>query len=249
LAKKIQRYGIRNLYTTTIAPTGSLSMLAGTSSGIEPVYSLVFEKSIAIGNFFYIDPVFNEAMQTEGLMDEALIKEVAEAGGTIHNVPYIPQKLKKVFVVAHDIAPEQHVKVLASFQRWVDASISKTNNFPSNATVEDVRKAYFLAYELGCKGITVYRDKSLQTQVLIGGSRKGAGEKQKDGVKLSVIKDEKAKGFAVYHEVAGANNFNVAPENSSEEMNEIKMCPNCNINLVFQEGCRKCPACGWGMCS
>jgi len=249
LAKKIQRYGIRNLYTTTIAPTGSLSMLAGTSSGIEPVYSLVFEKSIAIGNFFYIDPVFNEAMQTEGLMDEALIKEVAEAGGTIHNVPYIPQKLKKVFVVAHDIAPEQHVKVLASFQRWVDASISKTNNFPSNATVEDVRKAYFLAYELGCKGITVYRDKSLQTQVLIGGSRKGAGEKQKDGVKLSVIKDEKAKGFAVYHEVAGANVFTPTAEDCPEKTGEIKMCPNCNINLVFQEGCRKCPACGWGMCS
>jgi len=249
LAKKIQRYGIRNLYTTTIAPTGSLSMLAGTSSGIEPVYSLVFEKSIAIGNFFYIDPVFNEAMQTEGLMDEALIKEVAEAGGTIHSVPYIPQKLKKVFVVAHDITPEQHIKVLASFQRWVDASISKTNNFPSNATIEDVRKAYFLAYELGCKGVTVYRDKSLQAQVLIGGSRKGAGEKQKDGVRLSVVKDEKAKGFAIYHEAGGVNNFSAAPENSSEKTNEIKICPNCNIDLVFQEGCRKCPTCGWGMCS
>ncbi len=249
LAKKIQRYGIRNLYTTTIAPTGSLSMLAGTSSGIEPVYSLVFEKSIAIGNFFYIDPVFNEAMQTEGLMDEALIKEVAEAGGTIHNVPYIPQKLKKVFVVAHDIVPEQHVKVLASFQRWVDASISKTNNFPSNATVEDVRKAYFLAYELGCKGVTVYRDKSLQTQVLIGGSRKGTGEKQKDGVRLSVIKDDKAKGLAVYHEAAGINNLSVASEDCPEKTGEVKMCPNCNIDLVFQEGCRKCPACSWGMCS
>ncbi|MFA5099190.1 MAG: adenosylcobalamin-dependent ribonucleoside-diphosphate reductase, partial [Candidatus Paceibacterota bacterium] len=249
LAKKMQKYGIRNIYTTTIAPTGSLSMLAGTSSGIEPVYSLVFEKSIAIGNFFYIDPVFNEAMQTEGLMDEALIKEVAEAGGTIHNVPYIPQKMKKIFVVAHDIAPEQHVKVLASFQRWVDASISKTNNFPSDATVEDVRKAYFLAYELGCKGVTVYRDKSLQTQVLIGGSRKGAGEKPKDGVKLTVVKDEKAKGLAVYHEAGAANAFTAPAEDNPEKTGEVKMCPNCNIELVFQEGCRKCPACSWGLCS
>jgi len=249
LAKKIQRYGIRNLYTTTVAPTGSISMIAGTSSGIEPVYSLVFEKSVAIGNFYYIDPVFEEAMRTEGLMDEALIKEVAEAGGTIAHVSYMPVKLKKVFSVAHDISPEQHVKVLAAFQRWVDASISKTNNFPSNASVEDVHKAYFLAYELGCKGVTVYRDKSLETQVLVGGSRKGTGEKSKDGVKLSVIKDEKAKGMAVYHEAGGIDSFSDSVEGMTKKPGEVKMCPNCNIELVFQEGCKKCPVCSWGMCS
>ncbi len=250
LVKKIKKYGIRNSFTTVIAPTGSISMIAGCSSGIEPVYSLVFEKSVAIGSFFYVDPVFEERMRKEGLMDEDLIKDAAVSNGSVRNIAYIPKELKKTFVTAMDITPTEHIKVLAAFQKWVDSSISKTNNFPAEATVEDIRRAYFMAYELGCKGITVFRDKSLSQQVLIGGSTK---KKQKEASQMSVIRDEKAKGLTVYSEAgAGAveNSFNLSP--AAENLNtktELKNCPSCQMPLVKQEGCIKCPSCGWGMCS
>ncbi len=252
LVKKINRYGIRNSFTTVIAPTGSISMIAGCSSGIEPVYSLVFEKSIVIGSFYYVDPVFEEQMRKEGLMDEDLIKDAASLNGSIKAIPYIPKKFKKIFITAMDISPTEHIKVLAVFQKWVDSSISKTNNFPMEATLDDIKKAYLLAYELGCKGVTVYRDKSLSSQVLISGSTK---KKQKEVFGLSVVRDEKAKGLAVYHEAgvsAEGNNLGLSPiENSNEIENNIKNfknCPSCNTLLVKQEGCTKCPACGWGLC-
>lgn len=253
LIKKIKKHGIRNAGTTTIAPTGSISMIAGCSSGIEPIYSLVFEKNVAIGSFYYIDPVFEEEMRKAGLMDEDLIKDAARLNGSIRLISYIPEKYKKTFVTAMDIAPADHVRVLAAFQRWVDSSISKTNNFPAEATVDDIKKVYLLAYELGCKGVTVYRDKSLHTQVLIGGSTK---KKPKEGERLSVVKkDEKTKGLVVYHQVGtavGSDNLEISsvPDaNFNNFDNEIKICPVCKTALALQEGCRKCPSCGWGMCA
>ncbi|MEE8131686.1 MAG: adenosylcobalamin-dependent ribonucleoside-diphosphate reductase [Candidatus Paceibacterota bacterium] len=252
LIKKIKKYGIRNAGTTTIAPTGSISMLAGTSSGIEPVYSLVFEKNVAIGSFYYVDPVFEEAMSKAGLMDEDLIMDTARFNGSIRHIAYIPEKYKKIFVTAMDVAPSDHIRVLATFQKWVDSAISKTNNFPTEATVDDIKRAYLLAYELGCKGITIYRDKSLHTQVLVGGSTK---KKPKDIQRLSIVKkDEKTKGLVVYHESgsqAGINSLELSPaeSNNNSGNDEIKNCPNCKIPLVSQEGCRKCPSCSWGMCS
>ncbi|MFH8080826.1 MAG: adenosylcobalamin-dependent ribonucleoside-diphosphate reductase [Candidatus Aenigmatarchaeota archaeon] len=165
LAEEIKKHGIRNGYTTVIAPTGSISMIAGCSSGIEPVFTLVYEKNVAIGSFFYVDPVFERVMEDEGLYDETLIKDIAMNRGSIQDIKYIPPKLKKIFVTALDIKPEDHIKALAAFQKWVDSSISKTNNLPSNATVEDVKKVFLLAYKLGCKDVTVYRDMSIKQQV------------------------------------------------------------------------------------
>ncbi|MBI5306412.1 adenosylcobalamin-dependent ribonucleoside-diphosphate reductase [Candidatus Wolfebacteria bacterium] len=262
IIKKIKKYGIRNSFNTVIAPTGSISMLAGCSSGIEPVFSLVFEKSVAIGNFYYVDPVFEEKMRKEGLMDEDLIKDAAVLNGSIRNIPYIPEHIKKIFTTAMDISPVDHIKVLAAFQKWTDSSISKTNNFSMDALVDDIKKAYLLAYELGCKGVTVYRDKSLKNQVLIGGStKKKLKDKElrhKDAADhLTLVKkDEKTKGLAVYSE-AGANisdnpsnSLNLSP--AQEELknnNGFKKCPACGVLLVKQEGCNKCPACGWGLCA
>ncbi|MEK7193934.1 MAG: adenosylcobalamin-dependent ribonucleoside-diphosphate reductase [Patescibacteria group bacterium] len=247
IAKKIKKYGIRNGFTTVIAPTGSISMIAGASSGIEPIYSLVFEKNVAIGSFYYVDPVFEEAMRKAGLMDEDLIKDAARLNGSIRHISYIPEKYKKTFVTAMDISPADHVRVLAAFQKWVDSAISKTNNFPAEATVEDIKKVYLLAYELGCKGVTVYRDKSLHTQVLVSGSTK---KKPKDIQRLSIVKkDEKASGMVVY----SALGFSPAPNNfeNNEIINpkEMKYCPVCKTTLAKQEGCNKCPSCGWGMCA
>ena len=251
LSKKIKKHGIRNSFTTVIAPTGSISMLAGCSSGIEPVYSLVFEKNVAVGSFYYVDPVFEEQMRKAGLMDEDLIGDAARFSGSIRNISYIPEKYKKIFVTAMDITPVDHVKVLAAFQKWVDSAISKTNNFPAEATVDDIKKVYLLAYELGCKGVTVYRDKSLQTQVVVGGSTK---RKPKDIQKLSLVKkDEKTKGLVVYYEAgvkAEVNSLDLSPaQNTINGKFDLKNCPSCSSLLVKQEGCNKCAACGWGLCS
>lgn len=264
LSQKIRKHGIRNGFTTVIAPTGSISMIAGCSSGIEPVFSLVFEKNVAIGNFYYVDPVFEERMNKEGLMDEALIKDVASANGSIRNISYIPAKIKKIFVTAMDISPKDHVKVLAAFQKWTDSAISKTTNLPSTATVDEVKAIYLMAHDLGCKGVTIYRDKSLKTQVLVGGSTKN---KPKNIQRLSVVKkDEKTKGLVVYHESgtkedsSGDLDLSPAPAASSALADlaakieidldgDLKDCPTCKVKLAKIEGCTKCLSCGWGLCA
>lgn len=163
----IKKKGIRNGYTTVIAPTGSISMIAGCSSGIEPVFSLIYKKEVAIGTFYYINRVFEECMKKLGIFDEQLIRDVNENNGSIQKIKYIPNDLKKIFVTAMDINIEDHIKVLATFQKWVDGSISKTNNMKEKASIDDVKKAFILAYKLGCKDITIYRNKSLKKQVYI----------------------------------------------------------------------------------
>jgi ribonucleoside-diphosphate reductase alpha chain len=259
LVKKMEQHGIRNGFTTVLAPTGSISMIAGCSSGIEPVFSLVFEKSITIGSFFYVDPVFEDRMQREGLMDDALLKDVSSTSGSVQNISYMPPKVKKVFVTSMDIAPKDHVKVLGLLQRWTDSSISKTNNLPAMATVEDIKEIYLLAHDLGCKGVTVYRDKSLTLQVMNAGTRKGDKEREKEKSEMVALKDEKAKGMAIYHKAgapANAAELGLSPASSplnTEDFNgsikELTHCPSCKTKLVRQEGCRKCPNCGWGLCS
>lgn len=179
LIEEVKKHGVRNGYTTIIAPTGSISMIAGTSSGMEPVYSLVFEKNVKVGSFYYIDPVFERVMRKEGLYDDQLIGDISEHAGSIQKIAYIPPALKRVFTVALDITPEDHIRALAAFQAWVDSSISKTNNFPANATVEYMKQSYMLAYTLGCKDVTVFRDTSIKEQVLVAVS-KGAESKQKN---------------------------------------------------------------------
>ncbi|PIR44084.1 ribonucleoside-diphosphate reductase [Candidatus Wolfebacteria bacterium CG10_big_fil_rev_8_21_14_0_10_31_9] len=264
MSKKIKKFGVRNGFTTVIAPTGSISMIAGCSSGIEPVFSLVFEKNVAIGNFYYIDPVFDEKMQKEGLMDEALIKDVATMDGSVQKISYIPLKVKKVFVTAMDISPKDHIKVLAIFQKWTDSAISKTTNLPSTSTVEDIKSIYMMAHDLGCKGVTIYRDKSLKTQVLVTGSTKN---KPKDIQRLSLVKkDEKTKGPVIYHESGVkkdiSDELDLSPASSSQSgfvdlaaKFDIQLdgglmnCPTCNTKLAKVEGCTKCLGCGWGMCS
>ena len=239
LKKKVKKYGLRNAYTTVIAPTGSISMIAGCSSGIEPVFSLIFEKKVAVGTFYYVDPVFEKAMMREGLFDEALIREVSRREGSIQALPYIPSRLKKVFVTALDVKAEDHIRALAAFQKWVDSSISKTINFPFDATVEDMRKAYLFAHRMGCKDLTVFRNKSIRG-VLTAGAIK---EKEKEETKLISLKDVKAKGPSIYHE-AGAGGI-VDLKGSTPTLD---LCPNCGTPLIREEGCMRCPNCGITFC-
>lgn len=247
VAKDIKKYGIRNSYTTVIAPTGSISMIAGCSSGIEPVYSLVYQKNVAVGTFYYIDPVFERAMLREGLFDDVLVNDVVGNRGSVKRINYMPPRLKKIFVTSHDISPEDHIRSMAVFQKWIDSSISKTINFPKEATVEEMKKAYLLAYDLGCKDVTIYRDTSIKGQVLSTAAETKIKKQGADG--LTSLKDEKADGMAVYHTptpvfVNGNGNGNGAVEGGKPTH-----CPSCKVKLTYQEGCVFCSVCGWGLCA
>jgi ribonucleoside-diphosphate reductase alpha chain len=151
---------IRNASVTCIAPTGTISILADCSNGIEPAYSLVFLRRILTGSkMLHINPVFKEIAEREGFFSRKLANRVARTG-SIQKMPEIPAKLRKIFKCAYDIAPQWHVRMQAAFQENCDAAVSKTINFGEKASPGAVEKAYKLAYQLGCKGITVYRRRS-----------------------------------------------------------------------------------------
>ena len=158
---------IRNSTTTTIAPTGTIGIIAGCSSGIEPLFAIAFTSKHVLGGqeLNEVNPIFEEIAKKRGFYSKELIDKIS-GEPSIHSFEEIPQDMRKIFVTTFDITPEDHVKIQAVFQKYVDNSVSKTINFPYEASVEDVRKAYFLAFDLGCKGITVFRTGSREQQVL-----------------------------------------------------------------------------------
>ena len=157
---------VRNASRTTIAPTGTLSIIAGCSSGIEPLFALSFTRNILDGDHLVeVNPYFEEAARKEDFYSKELMQKLA-SGTRLHDVDGIPEKTKRLFVTAHDITPEWHVRMQAAFQKSTDNAVSKTVNFPHEATRDDVAKVYMLAYEAGLKGITIYRDRSRDAQVL-----------------------------------------------------------------------------------
>lgn len=157
----------RNGARTTIAPTGTISLLADCSSGIEPHFALTYAKNTIEGKrLFTTNSYFLEALRKRDLESDELLGKIGENHGSVQGLDEIPEDLKKAFVVAGDIAPLDHVRMAAAFQKFTDNGISKTINFPNVATVEDVREAYWLSYELGCNMITIYRDGSRVKQVL-----------------------------------------------------------------------------------
>jgi len=159
----------RNASRTTIAPTGSLSIIANCSSGIEPLFALSYVRHILEGEeFIEVNPYFEETAKSGGFYSPDLMKQLAE-GKRLKNLKEVPEEIKRLFITAHDISPEWHVKMQAAFQKFTDSAVSKTVNFPHDATPEDVAKVYVLAYQEGLKGITIYRDRSRDSQVLTVG--------------------------------------------------------------------------------
>jgi len=159
----------RNASRTTIAPTGSLSIIANCSSGIEPLFALSYVRHILEGEeFIEVNPYFEEAAKKGGFYSPDLMKQLAE-GKRLKDIEEVPEQLKRLFITAHDISPDWHVKMQAAFQKFTDSAVSKTVNFPHEATPEDVAKVYKLAYQEGLKGITIYRDRSRESQVLTVG--------------------------------------------------------------------------------
>lgn len=160
---------MRNATVTTVAPAGTIGMIAEATSGIEPLYALVYTKHVLDGTeLLYVNRYFEKDMKKAGLYSKELMRTISKVG-SIQNIPEIPEEFKKIYVIASDISPQWHIQVQAVFQKNTDNAVSKTINFPANASLEDVKKAYLLAYQLGCKGVTVYRDLSRKEQVLVHG--------------------------------------------------------------------------------
>jgi len=158
---------LRNCNLTTVAPTGTISIIAGCSSGIEPLFAVAFMRNQAGVLMPEVNEDFVATAKREGWYSESLMAKIAEAGH-IH-FPEVPERWQRVFVTAHDVSPEWHIRMQAAFQEYTDSAISKTCNFPETATEDDVRQIFELAYRLGCKGVTVYRDNSREQQVLSTG--------------------------------------------------------------------------------
>ena len=165
---------VRNATVNTIAPTGTISIIAGCSSGIEPLFAVSFVRNVLSGTkLFEVNPIFEEIAKNRGFYSKEMVARVAQSG-SLQKIKGIPQDVKRIFVTAFDVTPAQHLRVQAAFQRYSDNSVSKTINLPSEATVEDVRKIYLVAYQMKCKGITIYRYGSKEEQVL------SFGYKEKD---------------------------------------------------------------------
>ena len=163
---------LRNGTVTTIAPTGTLSMIGGCSSGVEPVFAYVYIRNIMDGTeMLEVNPVLREKLQERGLYSDALMRKIAKEG-TIAHIAEIPEDIRRVFVCAHDVSPVYHTRMQAAFQRHTDNAVSKTVNFPHSATREEVAEVYMLAYKMGCKGVTIYRDGSRDSQVLAASKKK-----------------------------------------------------------------------------
>lgn len=231
LDAQIEKYGIRNATTTCIAPTGTISMIANASGGVEPLFGLVFSRLIMDGTeMLEINPIFKDYMVKKGLYSEELMKQIAKDGSIAH-INGIPDEIKHIFVTAHDVSPYWHVKMQAAFQLHTDNAVSKTVNFEENATRKDIEEAYILAYKNNLKGITVYRNNSRQFQPMnLDDKKKETKAEEPVQSKVEEVKETKEE------------------YNPTGEIKKVT-CPECGNTIEMAEGCFICLNCGYSGCS
>ena len=176
---------LRNATITTIAPTGTLSIIAGVSSGIEPLFAISYIRNVMDNDKLpEVNPVFREVAEKEGFYSDSLMERIA-AKGSIYEFEEIPENIRRVFITSHDISPEWHIRMQAAFQKYTDNAVSKTVNLRNDATRDDVKEVYELAYETGCKGVTIYR-MAAEAQVLnIGMTEHGKNNNKGTGNTVS----------------------------------------------------------------
>ncbi len=256
LIGKIKKHGIRNVLTTTVAPTGTLAMIADCSNGMEPAFALVFEKRVTVGRFFYTNKIVEEVLKENNLYNDEILAKIADNYGSLRGLPEIPQWMQDVFVTAMDIHWADHLMAQSVWQEWIGNAISKTINMPYDVTVEDVKSSYLLAHELGLKGMTVYRDGSRHKQVLHMTSENA--EKTFDVLPSPYVVQyvqENITNTFVKSQVNSALALKVHDEElkvespKQEEVSEDRLCPTCKNNLVFVEGCSICIECGYSGCT
>jgi ribonucleoside-diphosphate reductase alpha chain len=188
-----EKPAIRNATVTTIAPTGTISIIANTSSGIEPIFAVSYVRKVLDNNILVeVHPLFEKMAKEMGFYSADLMERIAEHG-TLRDISDIPADVRNIFVTAHDITPEDHIRMQAAFQKNTDNAVSKTVNFSNKASIEDVRNVYQLAYKLGCKGVTIYRDGSRDRQVL--STAKTAQEPDRNGKKTVRERPTSLKGW------------------------------------------------------
>lgn len=222
LDAQIKEFGIRNATTTCIAPTGTISMIASASGGVEPLFGLVFFRNVMDGTeMLEVNPIFEKYAKEKGFYSDNLMKEISSAGSVAH-VGGVPADAKAIFVTAHDVTPEWHVRMQAAFQLHTDNAVSKTINFEEHATREDIEKAYILAFENDLKGITVYRNNSRTFQPM------NLDAKKTPEIEIKPALEEEY--------------------NPTGEIKNI-VCPECKTEIQMAEGCFICPGCGYSGCS
>ena len=255
LIDKIKKYGIRNVLTTTVAPTGTLSMLADCSNGMEPIFALVFEKRVTVGRFFYTNKIFEQVLKDNGLYSEEILEKIGDNYGSIQGLPEIPEWMQKIFVTAMDIHWADHLMAQAVWQEWIGNAIAKTINMPYDVSADDVKASYLLAHEMGLKGITVYRDGSRRKQVLHMTSKnaKKIFEVRPSNYITDFVSQHISNSYIKTH-VDNALKFKVPDETPIEntvvdKVDDNILCPTCKNNLVFVEGCSLCIECGYSGCT
>ncbi len=256
LIEKIKKQGIRNVLTTTVAPTGTLSMIADCSNGMEPAFALVFEKRVTVGRFFYTNKILEEALRDEGIYTDEILQKIAENYGSLSGIDEIPQWMQDVFVTAMDIHWADHLMAQSVWQDWIGNAIAKTINMPYDVTVEDVKSSYLLAHELGLKGMTVYRDGSRHKQVLhmTSDKAKKTFEVTPSEYMLSYIHENITNNY-IKKQVGASLALKIHDEEIEigapklGQVSEDRLCPTCKNNLVFVEGCSICIDCGYSGCT
>jgi ribonucleoside-diphosphate reductase alpha chain len=254
---------LRNATRTTIAPTGTISIIAGCSSGIEPLFALAFYRRVLNEDkLVEVNQLFKETAIREGFYQEEIMRQIAQKG-TVQGLDEVPERFQQLFVSAHDIDPEWHVKIQAAFQKYTDNAVSKTINFRKEATREEVREAYLLAYRLGCKGITIYRDGSKERQVIYHGTAtrdkkigprarpsviRGTTEKVMTGCgNLYVTINEDDEGlFEVFAQMGKAGGCAMAQSEAISRLVSLALRSGVDTDAVLKQikGIR-CPAPSW----
>ena len=272
LIEKIQKYGIRNSWTSTIAPTGTLSMIADTSNGVEPMFAVVFEKRVTVGRFFYTNKIFESILKENGLYNDGILTKIANNYGSVRGLSEIPEWIQRIFVTAIDVHWTDHIMAQAVWQKWIGNAIAKTINMPGDTTAEDVKSAYLLSHEIGLKGVTVYRDGSRHEQVLhINGNdtkerkfivkpsqytidylRKNMSELYIKEQLEAIFRETETLDRVDKEDVSSPKQIESSRKTlqpfslNNEQLEEV--CPSCKARLIITEGCNMCIECGFSSC-